>query len=358
MERYTSGNKEKIRSKIDDFIDQFHLSVENEDHSIRRYRIDETFVDDEIKNKSEQTLDLNESKDVERFFEGFERLEPEPVRRPLGESTVFTTAGVQRVESMLREHAEIAEKKFLVAQPVIRSQYMDAVKEGFSTSFVDVSIEHVNATMGDFFEIYKLLLALLINQGIPLRDIRVTISESTDQWGKKKVTKNTITFYVGQVEVSECVYIPDYSLDDGAKIAIADGCFGMERFCWGTGKHSFYYQDFDQFYTSDHDRNDISGVIDAVRTGVLIAREGVVPSHKDPGYRLRQCMTRFFLRNRLIKLDIEKLVSIAVDYWTKWSTESKLDKIALFEILRKEIERAHNVAFLSEFKKTVDLTSI
>ncbi len=52
-----------------------------------------------------------------------------------------------------------------------------------------------------------------------------------------------------------------------------------------------------------------------------------------------------------MRLDIEKLVSIADDYWTRWSTESTLDKASVLEIVRKEIERAHNVDFLSEFKK-------
>jgi|GEM_PF-2457807 len=349
MEKFEFKNTEVVIQDEAFFIKK--LGFENDKKTVRQfYRLTEV-ARQEYEKQTGEPLALSSPDALKSYFDKYSILHPEAVLRPKGDTTIFTTAGVQRIESMLCENAEIKSDTFVVAQPVIRSQFLDKVKEGMSTSFVDCSVENIGATPDDLVRLHKLFVSLLVNQGIPAQNILFTISESVDQWGEKRISKRTVTFYVNDIEIGECVYIPDYPLTETSKISVADMCFGVERLCWGLRKNDVYFEDFKEFYPSGHDRNEIAGIIDSIRTAVLIACEGVKPSHKDPGYRLRLLMTRFFSRNKALKLETEKLVAKAYEYWKKWGIEPLLNEEEVLHLIQAETERAYNARLLLLFKE-------
>jgi len=173
-----------------------------------------------------------------------------------------------------------------VAQPVIRSQFMDKVKDGVSTSFVNFSIESIDANPTEFIELSNKFIKLVTNQGVNPEELRFCIEEMSDSWGNKKFRKTVLTLYFNNIELGECVYMHDYPVKEGKKIDIVDIGFGVERLNWGVNNKN-YLSDFDKFYTGDIDSNKITAVIDSIRTAVLIAGDGVMPSNHDHGYRIK-----------------------------------------------------------------------
>lgn len=288
------------------------------------------------------------------YFKNIKIVEPENICRPAGDTTFFTTAGVQYIETILRIDGTLKKEQFAIAQPVIRSQFMDKVKDGVSTSFINFSVEAIDATPAEFIKLSNKFVKLIIDQGANPEELRFHLEELPDKWGDKKFSKTVLTVYLNDIELGECIYMHDYPINNDRKVNIVDIGFGVERLVWGIN-HKNYFYDFDNFYTNNIDSNKITAIIDSIRTAVLIAREGVQPSNHDHGYRLRQLSKRFINRNQGVKLDLIELVRASYSYWEKWGLRSTVKERDVLEIIRKENQRNWNSFLLSEIKEKLKM---
>ncbi|MBU1110526.1 hypothetical protein KKB83_02825 [Patescibacteria group bacterium] len=289
--------------------------------------------------------------ELHRFFRNIKHIAPDKILRPAGDSTYFTSAGVQHVETILRETGDLNKTAFIIAQPVVRSQFLDKVRDGISTSFVNYSVEFVDSTPAEFIELCIDFIRLIVSQEKSLEDISIRIEESKGIWGKRKFSNIYFTVLYKGTELGECVYIYDFPVTEGRKIPISDICFGVERLNWALELSDYYIEGFDPYYQLLPDSNKMSAVIDSIKTATLLSGEGVVPSHKDPGYRLRQVMKRFLTRTRGMQIDMNDLIYRSYNFWKKWDVDFALSVDETIKVLEVDHERNYNVLFLETLDK-------
>lgn len=284
----------------------------------------------------------------ENSLEHIPTIKPDRVLRPEGDTTIFTSAGIQHLETLERDKINLESEKFKIAQPVVRSQFMDNIKEGYSTAFIDEAITQLGVSDEDFFNMCKQMVIDSLNHDTDIQKYYLTIETQDDRWGKKKFTKLVVTLYYDGNEVSEGVYIDKFPKIDGQIIPVAETTHSVERFNWIHRKNRDqpYFIDFEEFYHPDN-KDDIARIIDPVRTAALMFMQGVVPSHKDPGFRLRQLIKRFVERNTKASFSEDKLLDLSYDFWLGNNVEGIVDKVEVRELLRKEMTRAQNVYIVS-----------
>ncbi|NWF65811.1 MAG: hypothetical protein HXY38_16185 [Chloroflexi bacterium] len=284
------------------------------------------------------------------FFRDVEIIRPEAMCRPSGETTLFTTAGIQRIESLLRGGQEFEKVSYVVAQPVIRSQFMDRARDGTSSSFVNLSVIDIRSTPKEFILRCDELIDLVVSHGAGPEDLRFTIVTDEVTWGQKKFHNISLTLHYHEVELGECVYIYDYPLDGHERISIIDLGFSTERLQWGIRPNRNYFPDFDLIYESlsNVDSSSVTAIIDAVRSMVLIAGEGIVPSNNNHGYRLRQFSKRYIARTLGVHINDKELVRIAYEAWQRTGHQFSASLEETEAIITRENQRNFNAAFLAK----------
>lgn len=106
-----------------------------------KYLLDERIYSEDIQN--------------ENSSEHIPSIKPDGVLRPEGDTTIFTSAGIQHIEILERNKINLEGVKFKIAQPVVRSQFMDKIKEGYSTAFADETVAQLGVSDEDFFSMCK-----------------------------------------------------------------------------------------------------------------------------------------------------------------------------------------------------------
>lgn len=280
----------------------------------------------------------------ENSSEHIPTIKPDRVLRPEGDTTIFTSAGIQHIETLERDKISLEGVRFKIAQPVVRSQFMDKIKEGYSTAFIDEAITQLGVSDEDFFSMCKQMVIDSLNHDADILKYYLTIETQDDRWGQKKFTKLVVTLYYDGNEVSEGVYIDKFPKIDGQIVSVAETTHGAERFNWihGENRDQPYFIGFEEFYHSGN-KDDVARIIDSVRTATLMLMQGVVPSHKDPGFRLRQLIKRFVERNAEASFSEDRLLDLSYDFWSGNNVEGIVDKVEVRELLKKEMTRAQNI---------------
>lgn len=353
MERFEARGREDVEVTQNQLLKEMGL-VDAEGKDQQRYQLDlassTTAESAEVRRESRENIN---PESLFRCFPEAVLASPESLRRPAGDTTLFTTAGIQRIETMLRDEGELKKQVLAVAQPVIRSQYMDKVGSGTSTSFVDFSVVSIRATSSEFFGLCKKGMDLLISHGVRPEDIRFTVEKTPDRWGSREFSKTVLTYYVDGIEVGEGVFMHDYPVNESEKVTIADICFGVERLNWVLRGGKDFFPGFQSFYENVADTDRLTSVIDCARTATLMLGEGVKPSHHDPGYRIRQLSKRFVTRNKEFGIDAGSLVRAADVYWKTWGHQAKASSDEIAAVLVSENERSANVLILSGLARRV-----
>ncbi len=323
------------------------LKLVTDDRSIGFFRLDTGEAHDDDIDRKEEKLKLESPDMFFKYFEDAEIVEPDRVCRPKGDTTFFTTAGVQRIETIIRENGKLEKELFGITQPVIRSQFMDKVRDGTSTSFVNCAVESVDTNPDEFVVLCNNLIKLITESGVSKKELRFQIEDVPDRWGDRKFTKTVLTLYFNGIELGECVYIQDYPVTDDNKISIADIGFSVERFNWGIDNSNNFFSDFNEFYTENMDSNKTTAIIDCLRSMVLIAGEGIKPSSHDHGYRLRQLSKRFVSRKQGVEIDFIRLIHISYKYWGKWGLKPSTSETDITQVIELENERNRNALILT-----------
>jgi len=357
MERFESQNLEKIECNREFIVKELNLISSDEKNPEGFLKLKSGEISNTDNAQRYEKTPLDNTEELASYFEGIKVEQPDKILRPKGDTTYFTTAGVQHVETILREEGNLESKKFIIAQPSIRSQFMDKVKEGTSTSFVNFSIESVRSNPQEFTDLFKNFINLICALGVHPDNLKFTIKEDSVKWGSRRFNNIGVTAYFDEVELEESIYIHDYPVSENEKISITDLGFGVERVMWATGQKSFYFSEFENIYKnySTIDTDKITAVLDPIRTMVLIAGEGVIGSQHDHGYRLRQLSKRFVERGKGLNLKIEGLVHDSIEHWVQWGYIPTLNQEEIIEIIQLENERNSNSLFLKMLRETEHL---
>ena len=329
--------KEKdFEFNLEYFVSEMKLSKQSDG----TYLLDENYF-----KKQNECIDL---------LEKFPLIELDSVLRPDGDTTIFTTAGIQHFETLERERIVLEGQKFTIVQPVVRSQFMDKIKEGYSTAFINETIAHFGASAEDFINLCKQMIFKSLELDGVLQKYYLTIEVIDDRWGDKKFTKIVVTLYYNNDEVSEGLFIDKFPQKNGQFLTVSEICWGKERLNWVyRGKQDRpYFTGFEEFYKIEN-KDDIAKVIDPIRTATLMLMQGVVPSHKDPGFRLRQLIKRFFERNKPFLFSEKQLLELSYDFWVENQVQGIKDKEEILDLLRKEMMRAQNVYIVGCIEKEV-----
>lgn len=294
---------------------------------------------------------ISRPEDFIPYFPEAHTIEPDKICRPDGDTTIFTSAGIQHIETILREKGDLDRDLFAVAQPVIRSQFMDKVKDGTSTAFINFSVGAIDTDVNEFNMLCQKLSSMIIHRGVPVEALKYKVETIPDKWGERAFTKTVLTIYAKEIEIGEGVFIHDYPVKDDRKIAIADVCLGVERLNWAINPDKPYLEGFDSFYSDAVDSNAATATIDCIRTSVLMAGEGVRPSHNDPGFRLRRLSKKFVDRNRETEFDTQNLIESSWKYWEKWGFKPEVSMDEVESVLKSENVRNYNNMILLLIEK-------
>ena len=94
-------------------------------------------------------------------------------------------------------------------------------------------------------------------------------------------------------------------------------------------------------------------MIDPIRTATLMLMQGVTPSHKDPGFRLRRLIKRFVERNVKSSFSEDRLLDLSYDFWLGNGVEGIVGKVKTRELLKKEVARAQNVYIVNRVEREI-----
>lgn len=332
-------------------INHFKLIDEDGDGYFR-LGPESSFYNREVKNVEDGSIQNPEL--LYSYFESQNHIEADPLIRPENDATLFTTAGIQHIETRHLQEKRLDRESFIISQPSIRTQYIDKVSEGTTTSFVNFCVAEIRTTPENFAKLTEQYINMLVSFGLNPTNLSFTIEDTEDIWGSKKLNKTTFTVLYDDKELGEGVYLHDYPVTVNELIPIADISFGIERLNWALGRYQVYLQEFENFYPADatsEQKNTITAIIDCIRTACLLVGEGLDASHKNPGRIIRQLSKRFVARNKLVSLPVKDLVSSSFSYWCKWGFKPNVSESRVVEILIKENDRSMNVLLASLLKE-------
>jgi hypothetical protein len=187
------------------------------------------------------------SQPMHKLFNDYKLVEPESVIRPDGDTTLFTTSSIQVLETLENAGQSLPDTNIMVYQPCIRMQWVNHVKQGTSTSFINFSAIHFNATERDFIIQTGNLIKAMANYGASADNINITTSYTQAEWGNRKFNESILALNVDQAQVSEIIFMHDYP-HLGKKTNIIEIGMGIERIKWMLKNEPFYFSEFKHLY--------------------------------------------------------------------------------------------------------------
>jgi len=294
-------------------------------------------------NNYESVNNLENPEYLENFFQKkkYDIIQAQSVLQKNG-TTLFTSAGVQILDDYIFNEKELVSEKMFVIQPVIRTQFINEVADGISTSFINISTEKLNPTMTEHFSSIKDWLSLLSDLGINKKDLDIFDRKGDPSWGGKKFKNNIMMFFYKGLEIGDAIYAYDISQSNRESISFSDIGFGIERLKWSLGN--------DNYFDYKYDNSLRPKVFDYCKTLALLSGSNLEPSNNNQGYRFRQFSKR--LQQEFPgKVDSTKnILMYYYDFWSKWVNLEKGPKESL-EIIEKENERNFNRILLDKLSE-------
>jgi hypothetical protein len=277
-----------------------------------------------IENQPDALGKLDSPEFLNSFFSqrGLEIISPLSIMRRNG-STLFTTAGVQILDPILYENAPIHTQSQAVIQPVFRTQYIDDVQEGISTSFVNPSTELINPSPSNHISLTRHWLDLLSQLGLDPKSFSFTPAEEVRSWGGQNFHAHVVRIDYKGVEVGDTSFLFNFPQTGRPPLQVSDIGFGVERLRWLFEPSYAKSLGFSQ-------EEALLGIasLDHIRTLVLLAGSGLKPSNKEHGYRFRQLSKRVIDQNTVTQEESLSLMETSYKLWSKWIKLSQpLDEV-------------------------------
>lgn len=271
------------------------------------------------------------------FFQGYKLLPPEHIVRSSTDSTLFTTAAIQRLETLYDLKQPLPNENIMVYQPCVRMQYIDTVKQGSGTSFINFSVTHFNATEDDFIRLTRQLQNFMVSAGANPKNIETRTQTETAEWGTRQFNQSTLAFYVNDHQFSEVIFMHDYPHFDSKTNIIEIGT-GIERGKYLLEPDKPYYREFSDLYAGKN-FDDMTNVIDCIKTFMLISGEGIVPGRKSHSYRLRQLSKKLVSLPLFKTIDTAYVARVSYKYWVDAGIKFNTPFQDAYSVLQKENER-------------------
>ncbi|WP_326829126.1 hypothetical protein OIE13_31590 [Streptosporangium sp. NBC_01810] len=234
------------------------------------------------------------------------RAEPLPVR--WGRETDLTISAVQALDPYLKHRRPYTYRRGYLPQPVVRLTGLrepdGALRDGFLTSFVNVSCVSPIPSIEEHVRILDAWLGVLAGIGLHARHIE--IYGSLLPWQRGPVGGITLRFRHAGLTIGDLVLL--WNRQEPTIMATDLGS-GLERLGWAITRSPWP--------TLVHGRLAATagtGTLDAIRTATLIAGHGIQPADRGPGYALRRLMRAVWP-----SLGLSTAVRHAHSYWDEIS---------------------------------------
>lgn len=247
--------------------------------------------------------------------------------------TIFVSAGIQPILKNYREGKLIDGNKYFVSQPVVRTQYVNSISEGYSIAFINVTSSAFNITEEEYNKMIKDWVSFIDNIGLSKKKITSRTDLYSDVWGDLEVSGKRKFYYYDGMEIGDTTFFTNVKKDN-QKISIDSFCdlgFGLERLRWLSVGGSYY----DLYSSSKKINCNIKAYLSAI---ALLAVNNVVPSNKNFGYRFRMFSKKLvqLLEAKDLSKDERKYLDECIKYWIEWQkSDSQFDEdIILNEYIR------------------------
>ena len=280
------------------------------------------------------------AKSLSSYFEQkkYSIVKPISVVSQHGNNLFVGTAG-QHFDPVIHKDGPIDTIPIFVTQPVIRlqSEPIVAKTEGFSTSFVNTSTEHLQATPSEHLAHVEDWLTAISNLGIYVGNITIQLKKDDPDWGNGTFTDAVMSFYYKGLELAYANYFIDVPQQNRDAVSISDISFGLERILWALNKTPSYFQIIGPLHVSVNKQRHKE--LDSIRTAVLMTGSGVEPGHRDRGSKLR-IFSRYIARSG--QEFPESLIRYFYEWWSQFSP-----------LLHNEARVIHSMK--NEWSRTINL---
>ena len=326
-------------------MDHFEIIKNNSDLLVEDKRIKKTIDDLGLKLANRSDVEApnieRQEKGVEangpEFFnnqfekEGFKIVQPmNIVDKKI--KTLFVVSGVQILDPIIHDNAEIVDQKIFIAQPVIRTQFLPQVQEGSLTSFVNLTANSVNKSYEEHVGTINKWLLILENLGFSREKFSAQVSRNKNLWDRRRFENDFMGIYYNSIEIGEASYIEKMPQDNRPPISISDVGFGVERM-----NFSLCGKTFDDYYKKELPIK----IIDSSRTLALLAGSGAKPGNNGQGYRVRLFSKNFVRENMNVGAKAADIFKLAYKQWSRW-TKLPLSMQETLDILLPEYDRNFN----------------
>ncbi|MDH6703554.1 hypothetical protein P3T27_000235 [Kitasatospora sp. MAA19] len=214
---------------------------------------------------------------------GVSRARPLPMR--WGRDTELTISAVQALDPLLKDGEPYVLRRGYLPQPVVRltgeRDGTGALRDGFLTSFVNISRIEPVTRKAEFTGILDHWLTLLSRIGLHARHI--TIHGRNAVWQRREVCGLTVHFRHLDLPIGDIVLL--WNAADPSCMAVDLGS-GLERLAWARTRRPWWELVFDSFATVDV----APDVLDAVRTATILVGNGIAPAARGAGGVVRRIL--------------------------------------------------------------------
>lgn len=270
---------------------------------------------------------------------GYKEANPIPIVSNIG-TTLFTGTGTQIFDRAIFMEDVVLQKPHFVAQPVIRLQEVELVGkvDGFATSFVNLSTEHVNSSLQEHITHIDNWLSLLSRLKLYMGDFTLKFKEDNPTWGDIQLDALTIKLNYMGLEIGVANYFLDIPQTSRESLTISDLSFGLERIAWAINKTQSYFDIIGPLILSALNKH---VYMDSYRTMTLMAASGVKPANSDRGSKFRMLAKKV---SQPCGHFLEDLVRYYYGWWGRF-TEFPISQNETVRRIRREWNRNVNIVF-------------
>lgn len=225
-----------------------------------------------------------------------------------GRETELTISAVQALDPFLKEGASRTLRGGFLPQPVVRfTGERDAegrLRDGFLTSFINVSRVHPVGGLCDYGAILDGWLTVLSRLGFHARHL--SVFGSLVPWRRRNVEGITLRFRHLDLTLGDIVLLWNDAHPD--RLAVDLGT-GLERLAWARSEEPWRHLIYGRFADAA-----APATLDAIRTATLLLGQGIVPAPRGAGGITRRVIAS--IERDAVRFGASAMVREMHAYWT------------------------------------------
>ena len=251
------------------------------------------------------------SSDIYKFFSENDYKIIKPFNIVNNKDTVFYSAGIQPLLSEYLNGNLNENGNLFIAQPVIRTQYLDTLDEGTSLAFINSTTSRFNLSEREYKKLVNDWLDFFYQIGLEKQNITISEDYYIDNWNNINLEGNRTFYYYNNIEIGDTTFFK--KVDNDKIETMCDLGFGIERLRWCVNNASYYDLFSDSKLLLPREKALISALS-------LLSVCNVKPSWKNSGYRARlfsKKLAELLNSRRLDELELSYLKE-CITYWKDW----------------------------------------